>query len=114
MYPATNVLEVAGPQTHRKAHLRARQLYLLMEHCKNWVAPLGPEVTGVIFERGFAEGLSTDAACFLRHAEHWYRHIPVRQLSMKIVRRDFRRSLRVAVAAESRHARSGRQLLFVE
>jgi uncharacterized protein (TIGR02996 family) len=68
---------------HRYKQLFSRQLALMTAHTKQWVAPLGSEITGLRFERGFVECGSTTADSFLQEAPTWYRHTPLRQLHIK-------------------------------
>src|SRR5207244_2686349 len=60
--------------------LLAREMELLLAHCKTWTAFLGDEATGVIFDRGFVMGLSTAARVFVREAPRWYRVTSIHQL----------------------------------
>jgi uncharacterized protein (TIGR02996 family) len=60
--------------------LWVRQAELLTRHCSKWVEPLVDEARGVIFERGFVEGISIHPETFAKSASLWYRTMPIRQL----------------------------------
>jgi uncharacterized protein (TIGR02996 family) len=70
--------------TPRFRELWQRQLDLLRAHCAEWAEPLIGEATGVIFERGCVEGISTEPQTFVKHAALWYRSMPIRQLRVAV------------------------------
>jgi len=66
----------------RFRELWKRQMELYASHCAEWVEPLIGKATGVFFERGCVEGLSTPLQTFVTHASLWYQSMPIRQMRL--------------------------------